>query len=70
MTRSTRVLREVATAGVFVSTHPDVIMKLGTKDVLVETRAMGWGGDVHRLDTLEQLRGGLGQRLASDGFAF
>ena len=50
------VLREVADAGVFVSTHPDVIMKLGTKDVLVDTREMGWGSDVHRLDTLEQLR--------------
>ena len=58
------VLREVAAAGVFVSTHPDVIMKLGTKDVLVDTREMGWGSDVHRLDTLEQLRAELGRRLA------
>jgi hypothetical protein len=45
--------------------HPDVIMKLGTKDVLVDTREMGWGSDVHRLDTLEQLRRELGQRLAA-----
>jgi hypothetical protein len=59
------VLREVAAAGVFISTHPDVIMKLGTKDVLVDTRAMGWGSDVHRLDTLEQLRMEVGQRLAA-----
>jgi hypothetical protein len=59
------LLREVAEAGVFVSTHPDVIMKLGTKDTLVDTRAMGWGSDVHRLDTLEQLRSELGQRLAA-----
>ena len=58
------VLREVADAGVFVSTHPDVIMKLGTKDVLVDTREMGWGSDVHRLDTLEQLRAEVGDRLA------
>ena len=58
------MLREVAAAGVFVSTHPDVIMKLGTKDVLVDTRAMGWGSDVHRLDTLEQLRTGLGERIS------
>jgi hypothetical protein len=58
------LLREVAAAGVFVSTHPDVIMKLGTKDVLVDTREMGWGSDVHRLDTLEQLRVELGGRLA------
>jgi hypothetical protein len=59
------VLREVAAAGVFVSTHPDVIMKLGTKDVLFDTREMGWGSDVHRLDTIEQLRSGLGARLAA-----
>jgi hypothetical protein len=58
------VLREVADAGVFVSTHPDAIMKLGTKDVLVDTREMGWGSDVYRLDTLEQLRAELGDRLA------
>jgi hypothetical protein len=57
------VLRQVAAAGVFVSTHPDVIMKLGTKDVLVETRAMGWGSDVHRVDSLEQLRSDVGARL-------
>jgi hypothetical protein len=59
------VLREVAAAGVFVSTHPDVIMKLGTKDVLVDTREMGWGSDVHRIDTLAQLRADLGARLRS-----
>lgn len=58
------LLREVADAGVFVSTHPDVIMKLGTKDVLVNTREMGWGSDVYRLDTLEQLRAELVYRLA------
>lgn len=59
------VLREVAAAGVFVSTHPDVIMKLGTKDVLVDTRGMGWGSDVHRLDTLAQLRAEVGSRVLS-----
>ena len=59
------LLREAAAAGVFVSTHPDAIMKLGTKDVLVDTREMGWGSDVHRLDTLEQLRSDLGRRLAT-----
>jgi hypothetical protein len=59
------VLREVADAGVFVSTRPDVIMKLGTKDVLFDTRDMGWGSDVHRLDNLEQLRAQLCDRLAA-----
>src|SRR6187431_2919087 len=59
------LLRDIAAAGVMVSTHPDVIMKLGTKDVLVDTRAMGWGSDVHRLDTLDQLHAKLGARLAA-----
>jgi hypothetical protein len=59
------LLRDVATAGIFVSTHPDVIMKLGTKDVLVDTRDMGWGSDVHRLESVEQLRLELGDRLAA-----
>jgi len=62
------VLRDVAAAGVFVSTHPDLIMKLGTKDVLVETREMGWGSDVHRIGTPDELRSGLAQRLR-DGAA-
>ena len=61
------VLREVAAAGVFVSTHPDVIMKLGTKDVLVDTREMGWGSDVHRVDSLDRLRTDVAARLSAGG---
>src|SRR5207237_1186153 len=33
--------------------------------VLVDTREMGWGSDVHRIDTPEQLGRALGARLAS-----
>ena len=57
------MLRDVASAGIFVSAHPDVILKLGTKDVLVETRDLGWGSDCFRLDTLTQLSAELGVRL-------
>ena len=57
------MLRDVASAGVFVSAHPDVILRLGTKDVLVETRHLGWGSDCRRLDTLAQLSAELGLRL-------
>src|SRR5882757_4008828 len=42
------MLRDVAKAGVFVSAHPDIILKLGTKEVLFATRKLGWGSDVHR----------------------
>jgi len=41
------VLREVAAAGILVSAHPDVIDRMGTKEVLVRTREMGWGSDTH-----------------------
>ena len=34
------LLREAAAAGVYVSAHPDVILKMGTKDVLVRTKEM------------------------------
>ena len=49
------LLREVAAAGVFVSTHPDVILKIGTKDVLADTRETGRRSDVYRVDTSAQL---------------
>jgi hypothetical protein len=35
------MLREVAGAGVFVSTHPDIVLMLGTKEVLYTTRHLG-----------------------------
>ena len=58
------LLREVAAAGVLVSTHPDVILKLGTKDVLVDTRDLGWGSDCHRVGSLDQLAAELPARLS------
>lgn len=57
------VLREVAQAGVFVSTHPDTILRLGTKDVLVEVRDLPFGSDTVRVDSLDQLARDLPQRL-------
>ncbi len=39
-------LRELATDGVHVSAQPDTILRLGTKDVLVATRSIGWSVDV------------------------
>src|SRR5262245_22406053 len=37
------MLRDVASHGVFVSSHPDLILKMGTKEVLYLTRNMSWG---------------------------
>ncbi len=35
-------LRGLADAGLLVSAHPDAILRIGTKDVLVTTQALGW----------------------------
>jgi hypothetical protein len=57
------MLRRLAEAGVQVSSHPDAILKLGTKDVLVDTRDLPFGSDVHRVDSLDQLQAELPRRL-------
>ena len=57
------LLRDVAASGVLVSAHPDTILRLGTKDVLVETRDLPFGSDVHRVDSLDQLAAELPARL-------
>jgi len=59
------MLRDVAAAGIFVSTHPDVILKLGTKEVLYRTRDVGWGCDTHLYGSLHQMRQELPGRLAA-----
>jgi hypothetical protein len=59
------MLREIAGTGVFVSAHPDVILKIGTKEVLYQTRHIGWGCDTHLYNSLEQLRQELPMRLAA-----
>jgi hypothetical protein len=50
------LLREVAAQGVWVSAHPDVILKMGVKEVLYRTRDLGWGTDTHLYSALEDFR--------------
>ena len=57
------LLRQLSDAGVFVSSHPDTILRLGTKDVLVQTRGLPFGSDAHRIDSELQLRAELPTRL-------
>jgi hypothetical protein len=61
------MLEEVAAAGVFVSAHPAVTRKMGTKEVLYRTRAMGWGCDTRLYPTAAALRAELPQSLAAGG---
>jgi hypothetical protein len=57
------LLRDLADAGVFVSAHPDTILKMGTKEVLFRTRRMSWGSDTHLYATADELRELLPLRL-------
>ena len=41
------MLRDVASRGLWVSAHPDVILKMGVKEVLHRTKHLGWGTDTH-----------------------
>jgi hypothetical protein len=39
------LLREVSAEGLWVSAHPEVILQMGTKEILYRTRDLGWGSD-------------------------
>ena len=58
------MLRDVASQGVWVSAHPDVILKMGTKTVLFRTRELGWGCDTRLYGTFEAFREQFPSRLA------
>jgi hypothetical protein len=57
------MLRRVAASGVTVSAHPDAILALGTKDVLLAASGLPFGTDVQLVDSLAQLQAELPQRL-------
>jgi hypothetical protein len=50
-----------------VSSHPDVILKMGVKEVLFRTRHLGWGTDAHLYRSLEALRKEFPDRLRISG---
>jgi hypothetical protein len=61
------LLREVAAQGPWVSAHPDIIQKMGVKEVLYRTRHLGWGGDTHRYDSADAFRIEFPRRLRTSG---
>ena len=61
------LLRDVSSAGVFVSTHPDVIDKMGVKAVLAWTKTLGWGTDAYFYDTPKMFNAEFPRRLMEDG---
>ncbi len=61
------LLRDVAARGVYVSAHPDVILKMGTKEVLYDTRDLGWGVDTELYRTEADFRARFPAKLAAAG---
>ena len=61
------LLRDVASRGPWVSAHPDVILKMGVKEVLHRTKHLGWGTDTHLYRTPDAFRDAFPSRLRSAG---
>jgi hypothetical protein len=61
------MLRDIAANGTWVSAHPDVILKMGVKEVLHRTRHLGWGTDTHLYRSPEVFDEEFPQRLQSAG---
>src|SRR5262249_44078733 len=61
------LLRDVGARGPWVSAHPDVILKMGTEEVLHRTKHIGWGTDTHVYRSLRALRDEFPARLAAAG---
>jgi hypothetical protein len=50
------LLRDVAGKGPWISAHPDVIARMGVKEVLHRTRHLGWGTDTQLYRSIGQFR--------------
>lgn len=61
------LLRDVAATGRFVSAHPDVILKMGVKEVLHRTRHLGWGSDTRLYRSAAEFRDEFPAGLRSAG---
>src|SRR5882724_122835 len=61
------MLRDVAARGPWVSAHPDVILKMGVKEVLHRTKHLGWGTDTHLYRAVQAFREEFPPRLQSAG---
>jgi hypothetical protein len=61
------LLREVTAKGIWVSAHPDVILKMGTKDVLLTTKSLGWGTETFCYRTPRELHEQFPARLTLQG---
>jgi hypothetical protein len=61
------LLREVASRGVWVSAHPDTILKMGVKEVLHRTRHLGWGTDTRLYRSAAEFADAFPECLRTEG---
>jgi hypothetical protein len=61
------LLRDVASRGPWVSAHPDVILKMGVKEVLYRTKHLGWGCDTHLYRTTAEFTAEFPGQVQSSG---
>lgn len=61
------LLRDVAARHTWVSAHPDVILKMGVKEVLYRTRHFGWGTDTQIYCSAAEFGAAFPPRLRSSG---
>jgi hypothetical protein len=61
------MLRDVASLGPWVSAHPDVIVKVGVKEVLYRTKHLGSGTDTHLYRTVAEFDDAFPSRLQFAG---
>jgi hypothetical protein len=61
------LLYEISGEGCVVSTHPEVILKMGTKEVLYITRGMEWGCDIQLHKNFEDFKESFPPKLKSAG---
>ncbi len=61
------LLVQLANQGCMISTHPEVILKMGTKEVLYATRDMEWGGETNLYKRYEDFVAHFPQSLHQSG---
>jgi hypothetical protein len=61
------VLRDVAARGAWVSAHPDIILKMGVKEVLYHTKHLAWGTDTHLYRSVEDFNAAFPKTVWSSG---
>jgi len=61
------LLIDLSNRGRFVSSHPDIIMKIGTKAVLFQTKDMDWGGDTKMYTGFEEFKNEFPRSLIHSG---